>query len=84
MHRAGTSVIASSPTPSMANDLVNASGRNIFPSSPPSANTGRNDSSMMSDREEDRPADLPAGGQHVLAGVAADRAVAELSASAGA
>ena len=64
-------MIESSPTPASANDLVNASGRNIFPSIPPSAKTGRNDRSMMSDREEDRPADLPAGGQDILARVAA-------------
>ena len=44
---AGTSVIASTATAASANVLVKASGWNIFPSIPPSAKTGRNDSSMI-------------------------------------
>ena len=43
VQRAGTSVIASTATATRANDLVKASGWNIFPSIPPSANTGRNE-----------------------------------------
>ncbi len=44
---AGTSVIDSSATEARANVLVYARGWNIRPSMPPSAKTGRNDSSMI-------------------------------------
>ncbi len=47
VHRAGTSVIDKSAAAARASDFVAASGRNIRPSAPSSANTGRNDSSMI-------------------------------------
>ena len=45
---AGTSVMLRMATAASAKLFVKASGRNIFPSSPPSAKTGRNDNSMIS------------------------------------
>ncbi len=59
---AGTRVIASTETVRSANVLVKASGRNIFPSIPPSANTGRNDRSMMTtEKKIGRPTSTHAG-----------------------
>ena len=48
MQRTGTNVTDRMATAINANDFVNASGRNNLPSIPPSANTGRNETSMMS------------------------------------
>ena len=59
---AGTSVTASTATVSRANDFVTASGRNIFPSIPPSAKTGRNDRSMITtEKKIGRPTAWQAG-----------------------
>src|SRR4051794_32830027 len=46
--RAGTSVMASTATPTSANVLVQASGWKSFPERPERANTGRNESSVIS------------------------------------
>ena len=69
--RAGTSVIEISATPTMAKLLVNASGWNIFPSGPLSANTGRNERSMISTEKKIGRPTVPAGADDDLGRVAA-------------
>ena len=73
----GPAVIASTATARSANDFVNASGRNILPSIPPSAKTGRNERSMIAtEKKMGRPTARQAG-RTTVAHVAAHGFVAE-------